>query len=62
MISHNELGTNGYTVKFRPWTILFTEEHQTKSEAVIREKQLKSAKGRQFIWNIVQDKFGTSDG
>jgi len=55
--SHNELAKQGYTVKFRPWIILHTEIFQTKAEATKREKQLKSAKGREFIWNLVNQKF-----
>lgn len=46
MRSHNELGTKGWTIKYRPWEVVYTEEHQTKAEAMRREKQLKSAKGR----------------
>ena len=61
-LSHNELGTNGYTLKFRPWSILFIEEYKTKTEAIIREKQLKGGKGRAYIWNIIKVRFGSSDG
>ncbi|MFN0257466.1 GIY-YIG nuclease family protein [Pedobacter ureilyticus] len=49
LLSHNVLATKGYTIKFRPWEILHTELFETKSEALKREKQLKSAKGREFI-------------
>ena len=52
-LSHNNLAKKGYTVRYRPWTILYTEQYQTKGEALIREKQLKSAKGREFIWQLV---------
>ncbi len=48
-ISHNKLSKKGWTVKFRPWEILYTEEFESKSEAMKREKQLKTAKGREFI-------------
>jgi predicted GIY-YIG superfamily endonuclease len=34
----------------------------TKTEALKREKQLKNATGRKFIWNIINEKFGSSDG
>ncbi len=53
--SHNEIGTKGYTLKFRPWNLIYTESHNSKKEALIREKQLKSAKGREFIWNIIKN-------
>ena len=47
--SHNELGTKGWTIKFRPWEIVYTEEFDSKREALDREKQLKGAKGREWI-------------
>jgi len=51
MLSHNELGTKGWTIKFRPWSLVHVEIFETKDEALAREKQLKSAKGRIWIWN-----------
>lgn len=55
-LSHNELGKKGWTIKFRPWTIVHSEKFETKSEAMKREKQLKTAKGREFIWNLIKNK------
>ena len=52
IISHNEKGS-GWTKGYRPWTIVYTEELETKQEAVVREKQLKIAKGREWIWNEI---------
>jgi len=46
---HNELAKKGYTVRFRPWKIIYTESFETKSEAMKREKQLKSGQGRAWI-------------
>jgi putative endonuclease len=54
--SHNIYSKKGYTVKFRPWTVLFTEEYHHKKEAIIRERQLKSSRGRDYIWNQVKEK------
>lgn len=53
MLSHNKLGTKGWTIQFRPWEVVHTEEYETKSAAMQREKELKTAQGRQFIWNII---------
>jgi len=53
LLSHNELETKGYTLKYRPWNLIYTEVFSEKLEAMKREKQLKSAKGREFIWNLV---------
>ena len=55
--SHNFFQESGYTKRYRPWDVVHTEEFATKKEAMIREKQLKSAKGREFIWNIVKNKY-----
>ncbi len=54
--SHNELATKGFTVKYRPWIIVYTEQHQSKSEALNREKQLKSSRGRNFIRSKILEK------
>ena len=61
-VSHNELGTNGHTLKYRPWVIAYTEEVLSKTEAIQREKQLKSSQGRKIIWGVIHEKFGSSDG
>ncbi len=42
LIGHNTLNTKGYTVKFRPWIVLHTEEYISKDRAMKREKWLKS--------------------
>ncbi|EIM73349.1 Excinuclease ABC C subunit domain-containing protein [Nitritalea halalkaliphila LW7] len=49
LLSHNVLGKKGWSIKFRPWTVLHIETFETKSEAMKREKELKSGKGRQFL-------------
>ena len=51
--SHNFLGTKGYTIKFRPWKVIHVEFLATKSEALTREKVLKTGKGRDFIKEII---------
>jgi putative endonuclease len=54
MLSHNQLSSKGYTVRYRPWSVLFTEEYTDKSEALSREKALKSGQGRVYIWEIIR--------
>ena len=48
-LSHNELSKKGYTVKFRPWKIVYTEEFDDKKDALKREKELKTSRGRNYI-------------
>ena len=50
-LSHNELGKKGWTIKFRPWILVHSEVFETKQQALLREKELKSGKGRKWIWN-----------
>ena len=54
--SHNELGTKGWAIKFRPWEIVYTEHFSTKSDAMYREKELKTASGRAWIWQMIKQR------
>jgi len=49
LLSHNKLGKKGWTIKFRPWEIIYTEDFNEKSDAMKREKELKSSRGRDWI-------------
>ncbi len=53
LLSHNELAKKGWTLKYRPWTLVYSEDLETKERAVIKEKQLKSGKGREWIWSEI---------
>jgi len=46
--SHNELGKD-WTAKYRPWQFIYTKEFDSKTEALIHEKWLKTGAGRDFI-------------
>jgi putative endonuclease len=52
--SHNHLAAKGYTLKFRPWKVIHVEFFTSKSEAMKREKYLKTGIGREFIKNIIK--------
>ena len=56
LLAHNQLATKGWTIKFRPWILLYTEDFETKADAMLREKQLKSARGREWIWDEIVKK------
>ncbi len=51
--SHNDLGTKGYTLKFRPWKVIHVEFFTSKSDAMKREKYLKTGAGREFIKDLI---------
>ena len=47
---HNEKRGNHYTAKFRgEWKLIYTESVSTRTEAIKREKQLKTGNGRAFL-------------
>ncbi len=50
LAAHNDERNTGWTQKYQPWEIMYMEEFASKQEAMKREKQLKTAKGRKFIW------------
>jgi putative endonuclease len=36
-----------------PWILIYSEEYQTRSEAVLRERFLKSGQGREYLKSII---------
>ena len=53
--SHNVLGVKGYTIKYRPWKVVYVEFFTSKSEALKREKFLKAGNGREFVKKIISN-------
>ena len=47
--SHNKLGKKGWTIKYRPWELIYCDFFDSKIQALAREKQLKGAKSRESI-------------
>jgi putative endonuclease len=45
---HNS-GSNKFTSQNGPFTLIYTEDYETKTDAIRREKFLKSGKGRKFL-------------
>ena len=56
LLEHNDPDFKGtYHTKRRigPWSIIYFEEYSSRSEAMCREKELKSGKGRRWIKQYV---------
>jgi len=50
ILEHNEKFGNHYTTKFSgDWKLIYKEEYNTRREALKREKQLKSYRGKEFV-------------
>jgi putative endonuclease len=48
LATHNA-GKSKWTSRGKDWQIVYTEEYETRREALIREKWLKSGVGRDFL-------------
>jgi putative endonuclease len=55
--SHNSLGKKEWTIKFRPWIVVYCEYFVTKHEAMKREKVLKTAKLRLWIRKKIEKEY-----
>ena len=53
LLSHNDERSTGWTSNFRPWKLIFTEKCESKTIALIREEQLKTSRGRNFVWDYI---------
>jgi len=54
--SHNALGQKDWASKYRPWLLIHYEVFESKSEAMVREKFLKTGKGRIWIKQLIESK------
>ncbi len=45
---HNK-AKKGFTLRYRPWSMIHVEFYSTKEEALGREKKLKGGQGRKWI-------------
>ena len=52
-LKRHNLGLVRSTKAYRPWILIHIEEFETRSEALRRERQLKSYRGRQFIRDLL---------
>jgi len=54
LIAHNHASNSGWTSKYKPWSIIYTEEFSEKRMAMKREQELKSSRGRSFIRTLIE--------
>ena len=57
---HNA-GECRYTRRWRPWELVYSEEFQTRSEAMRREREIKKRKSRKYILRLI-DRFAAEMG
>ncbi|MFC1947604.1 GIY-YIG nuclease family protein [Chloroflexota bacterium] len=54
-LQEHQAGDARYTRGRGPWTLVYKETYPTRSEAMKREKSLKSGKGREYLKNFLAD-------
>ncbi len=52
---HNNAKT-GYTARKQPWTLLYTEAFENKSEAIKRERLIKAPKSQACIEKLISER------
>ena len=52
LLRHNN-GETTYTKRKLPWSLVYSEEFPTKSEAIKRERFLKAQKNTEFYKNLI---------
>ena len=57
---HNHDG-KGYTVRFRPWDLVYTRDFESKQEALEAERVVKGWKSRKMIRLLVEGKIDIED-
>ena len=55
LTEHNVSESKGFTLRYRPWVLIRSEIYSTKTEAMEREKFLKSGRGREQVKEYVGD-------
>lgn len=56
LVEHNKKLGNHFTAKFKgEWVLIYKESAATRSEALNREKQLKSYRGREFLREYIPE-------
>jgi putative endonuclease len=55
IFEHNIRERKGFTLRYRPWTLIHTESFESKKEAMATEKFYKSGRGRIEIKAMVEN-------
>lgn len=53
--------SKGYTLRFRPWELVFTKEFDTREEALAAERKVKSWKSKKMIRLLIEGKIDIED-
>ena len=57
-LSKHNRSKKGFTSNGKPWELVYSEEFDTKKEALLREAQLKAWKNKDRIISLIKNKKG----
>ena len=52
---HNS-GQSEFTSKYGPWDLIYSEEYNLQTDALLREKYFKTKQGRKFLKKLFESK------
>lgn len=55
LFEHNVSEKKGFTLRYRPWVLIHQESFENKQEAMMREKFLKTGRGRLELQKFVEN-------
>ena len=61
-LEHHNDGKSKYTSRKMPWKVVYTEEYNTRKEALQRERFLKRQRNREFYQSLIKNWSGSSVG
>ena len=59
MFEHNVSEVSGFTLRYRPWILIHSEPYADKGSAIVREKFLKTGRGREEIKLFIRNYFSS---
>jgi putative endonuclease len=60
-VEHHNSTSTGFTSRYRPWELVFTQEFSTKEEAVEAEQLIKSRKSKKMTRYVIEGKIQLAD-
>ena len=55
LAEHNAREHTGYTARYKPWVLIYSENFDSRSDAMKKEKYFKTGTGREEIQKIINE-------
>ena len=55
LAEHNARENTGYTARYKPWVLIYSEDFDSRSDAMKKEKYFKTGTGREEIQKIINE-------